>query len=146
MKNLIIALMCLPVFALSQECYTIKAVKTTVEMEEISQRRITFGIKQMMEDIISDKYDLCINGKPVEVQVTSIEAPTTGIEIGPWTKVSKKTIVTLLVYIDGKIIEVKGKAKSTVEATFIDLQNDELPFNKTSFASAVKKAIEKSIK
>lgn len=146
MKNLIIALMFLPMFSFSQECYTVKTVTTEIEMEEISQKRITFGIKQMMEDIISDKYDLCVNGKPVEVQVTSIEAPTTGIEIGPWTKVSKKTIVTLLVYIDGKIIEVKGKAKSTVEATFIDLQNDELPFNKTSFASAVKKAIEKSIK
>lgn len=146
MKNLIIALMFLPMFSFSQECYTVKTVTTEIKMEEISQKRITFGIKQMMEDIISDKYDLCVNGKPVEVQVTSIEAPTTGIEIGPWTKVSKKTIVTLLVYIDGKIIEVKGKAKSTVEATFIDLQNDELPFNKTSFASAVKKAIEKSIK
>lgn len=146
MKKLIILLMCLPVFALSQECYTIKAVTTTVEMEEISQKRITFGIKQMMEDIISDKYDLCLDGKPVEVQVTSIEAPTTGIEIGPWTKVSKKTIVTLLVYMDGKIIEVEGKAKSTVEATFIDLQNDQLEFSKTAFASAVKKAIEKSIK
>jgi hypothetical protein len=146
MKKLLILLMCLPVFALSQECYTIKAVTTTVEMEEISQRRITFGIKQMMEDIISDKYDLCLDGKPVEVQVTSIEAPTTGIEIGPWTKVSKKTIVTLLVYMDGKIIEVEGKAKSTVEATFIDLQNDQLEFSKTAFASAIKKAIEKSIK
>jgi len=146
MKKLLILLMCLPVFALSQECYTIKAVTTTVEMEEISQRRITFGIKQMMEDIISDKYDLCMDGKPVEVQVTSIEAPTTGIEIGPWTKVSKKTIVTLLVYMDGKIIEVEGKAKSTVEATFIDLQNDQLEFSKTAFASAVKKAIEKSMK
>lgn len=146
MKKLIILLMCLPVFALSQECYTIKAVTTTVEMEEISQKRITFGIKQMMEDIISDKYDLCLDGKPVEVQVTSIEAPTTGIEIGPWTKVSKKTIVTLLVYMDGKIIEVEGKAKSTVEATFIDLQNDQLEFSKTAFASAVKKAIEKSMK
>lgn len=138
--------MCLPVFALSQECYTIKAVTTTVEMEEISQKRITFGIKQMMEDVISDKYDLCLDGKPVEVQVTSIEAPTTGIEIGPWTKVSKKTIVILLIYMDGKIIEVEGKAKSTVEATFIDLQNDQLEFSKTAFASAVKKAIEKSIK
>ena len=138
--------MCLPVFALSQECYTIKAVTTTVEMEEISQRRITFGIKQMMEDVISDKYDLCLDGKPVEVQVTSIEAPTTGIEIGLWTKVSKKTIVILLIYMDGKIIEVEGKAKSTVEATFIDLQNDQLEFSKTAFASAVKKAIEKSIK
>ena len=138
--------MCLPVFALSQECYTIKAVTTTVEMEEISQKRITFGIKQMMEDVISDKYDLCLDGNPVEVQVTSIEAPTTGIEIGPWTKVSKKTIVILLIYMDGKIIEVEGKAKSTVEATFIDLQNDQLEFSKTAFASAVKKAIEKSIK
>ena len=145
MKKLIILLMCLPVFALSQECYTIKAVTTTVEMEEISQKRITFGIKQMMEDVISDKYDLCLDGKPVEVQVTSIEAPTTGIEIGPWTKVSKKTIVTLLIYMDGKIIEVEGKAKSTVEATFIDLQNDQLEFSKTAFASAVKKAIEKSM-
>ena len=115
-------------------------------MEEISQKRITFGIKQMMEDVISDKYDLCLDGKPVEVQVTSIEAPTTGIEIGPWTKVSKKTIVILLIYMDGKIIEVEGKAKSTVEATFIDLQNDQLEFSKTAFASAVKKAIEKSIK
>ena len=82
--------MCLPVFALSQECYTIKAVTTTVEMEEISQRRITFGIKQMMEDIISDKYDLCMDGKPVEVKVTSIETPTTGISIGPWTKSAKR--------------------------------------------------------
>ena len=146
MKNLFLLLFLIPTMLFAQDCYTVKAVTTTVEMEEISQRRITFGIKQMMEDIISDKYDLCMDGKPVEVQVTSIEAPTTGIEIGPWTKVSKKTIVTLLVYMDGKIIEVEGKAKSTVEATFIDLQNDQLEFSKTAFASAVKKAIEKSIK
>jgi|TARA_R110002050_G_scaffold116885_1_gene233468 hypothetical protein len=146
MKKLLLLLFLIPTTIFAQDCYTVKAVTTAVEMEEISQRRITFGIKQMMEDIISDKYDLCLDGKPVEVQVASIEAPTTGIEIGPWTKVSKKTIVTLLVYMDGKIIEVEGKAKSTVKATFIDLQNDQLPFNKTTFASAVKKAIEKSIK
>ena len=146
MKNLFLLLFLIPTMLFAQDCYTVKTVTTTVEMEEISQRRITFGIKQMMEDIISDKYDLCLDGKPVEVKVTSIEAPTTGIEIGPWTKVSKKTIVTLLVYMDGKIIEVEGKAKSTVKATFIDLQNDQLEFSKTAFASAVKKAIEKSIK
>ena len=146
MKKLLILLFLIPTMLFAQDCYTVKAVTTTVEMEEISQRRITFGIKQMMEDVISDKYDLCLDGKPVEVQVTSIEAPTTGIEIGPWTKVSKKTIVTLLVYIDGKIIEVEGKAKSTVKATFIDLQDENLPFNKTVFASAIKKAIEKSLK
>ena len=146
MKNLFLLLF-FPTMLFAQDtCYTVEKVTTTVEMEEISQRRITFGIKQMMEDVVSDKYDLCMDGKPIEVQVTSIEAPTTGIEIGPWTKVSKKTIVTLLIYMDGKIIEVEGKAKSTVEATFIDLNNDKLEFSKTAFASAVKKAIEKSLK
>ena len=146
MKKLLILLLFPTLLLAQKDCYSVKGVTTTIEMEEISQRRITFGIKQMMEDVISDKYDLCLDGKPVEVKVTSIEAPTTGISIGPWTKVSKKTIVTLLVYIDGKIIEVEGKAKSTVKATFIDLQDENLPFNKTAFASAVKKAIEKSLK
>ena len=127
----------------AQDCYTVKAVTTTVEMEEISQRRITFGIKQMMEDVISDKYDLCLDGKPVEVQIVSIEAPTTGISIGPWTKTSKKTIIKMLIFVDGKKIEIEGKAKSTVKSTFIDMNNDMLPFSKTTFASAVKKAIER---
>ena len=145
MKKLLILLFLIPTMLFAQDCYTVKNVTTEVEMEEISQRRIIFGIKQMMEDVISDKYDICLDGKPVEVKVTSIEAPTTGISIGPWTKVSKKTIVTLLVYIDGKIIEVEGKAKSTVKATFIDLNNENLPFSKTVFASAVKKALEATL-
>ena len=145
MKNLLIFLL-FPTLLFSQvDCYSIKSVTTEIEMEEISKRRITFGIKQMMEDIISDKYDLCMNGKPVNVVVQSIESPQTGIQIGPWTKVSKKTIVTLLIYMDGKVTEVEGKSKSTVKSTFIDLQNNDIPFSKTSFSSAIKKAIEKGI-
>lgn len=135
--------MFLPILSFSQECYTVARVGTQIEMEEISKNRIVFGIKQIMEDIISDRYELCMDGKPVIIVVKSIEAPTTGIELGPWSKASKKTIVKLLVYVDGKEIEIVGKAKSTVESTFIDLNNDKLPFNKTTFSSAVKKAIEK---
>ena len=145
MKKLLLLLL-FPTLLFSQNnCYSVKSVTTEIEMEEISQRRITFGIKQMMEDIISDKYDLCMDGNPIEVKVISIQAPTTGISLGPWTKVSKKTIVILSINMDGKVIEVEGKAKSTVKATFIDLQNDKLPFNKTTFSSAIKKAIEKAL-
>ena len=86
-----------------------------------------------------------MDGKPVDVVVQTIESPQTGIQLGPWTKVSKKTIVTLLIYMDGNVIEVEGKAKSTVESTFIDLQNDNIPFDETTFSSAIKKAIEKAI-
>jgi hypothetical protein len=143
MKKIIILLMCLPVFALSQECYTVTIVSTQIEMKEISKNRIIFGIKQIMEDVISDKYELCMDGKPVRVIVKSIEAPTTSIEFGVWSKAAKKTIVKLLIDVDGKEIEVTGKAKSTVESTFIDLNNEKLPFNKTTFSSAIKKAIDR---
>jgi len=135
--------MFLPILSFSQECYTVARVGTQIEMEEISKNRIVFGIKQIMEDIISDRYELCLDGKPVIVVVKSIEAPTTNIELGVWSKLNKKTIVKLLVYVDGKEIEVIGKAKSTVESTFIDLNNEKLPFNKTTFSSAIKKAIER---
>jgi hypothetical protein len=84
-----------------------------------------------------------MDGKPVRVIVKSIEAPTTSIEFGVWSKAAKKTIVKMLVYIDGKEIEVTGKAKSTVESTFIDLNNEKLPFSKTTFSSAIKKAIDR---
>ena len=157
MKRLLFILMLIPSLIMAQECYTVEKVSVDKNVSSSiqenygalgvknTQKRITFGIKQMLEDIISDKYDLCLEGKPVEVIVQSIEAPQTGIQLGPFTKIKKETIVTLIIYMDGKVIEVVGKAKSKVQSTFIDLNNDELPFSKTTFASAVKKAIEKAI-
>lgn len=146
MKKLLFILMLIPSILCAQNCYTVKSVKSNVEIEGLNERRVTFGIKQMMEDVISDKYDLCVDGKPVEIIVQSIEAPQTGIQLGPWTKIKKVTIVTLIISMDDKIFEVVGKAKSTVESTFIDLNNEELEFSKTTFASAVKKAVEKSLR
>ncbi len=123
MKKIIITLMLLPILSFSQECYTVTEVSTQIKMEEISKNRIIFGIKQIMEDVISDKYELCMDGKPVKVVVQSIEAPQTGIELGPWTKVSKKTIVTLLLYIDGKEIENYNIQIDSIEAGQRPYQN-----------------------
>lgn len=157
MKKLLIILLLLPSIMFAQQCYTVTDVNASKEVSQSIQegfgalgvknvqKRITFGIKQMMEDVIFEKYDLCVDGKPVKVFVKSIEAPQTGIQIGPFTKIKKETIVTLVIYMDDKEIEVVGKAKSTVQSTFIDLNDDELEFSKTTFASAVKKAIEKSL-
>ena len=158
MKNLLILLFWPTLLFAQDPCYTVEDVRATKDVAHSIQegfgalgvknieKRITFGIRQMMEDVISDNYDLCMDGKPVYVLVKSIEAPQTSIQIGPFTKTKKETIVTLEISMDGKVIEVVGKAKSTVKSTFIDLNNDELEFSKTTFASAVKKAIEKSMK
>lgn len=142
MKHLTFLLLFLPSILFSQECYEVGRVVSKVSTEDISQKRITFGIKQMAEEVLSDKYNLCQNGKPIFIEIISIEAPSTGLKLGPWEKKKKVTEVRIKVLIGGEVLEGVGRAKSTVKATFLDLNNENLPFKKTVFSSAVKKALE----
>ena len=145
MKHLTLLLLLLPTLLFSQNCYEVSRVVSRVETEDISQKRIIFGIKQMAEEVLSEKYDLCLNGTPIFIEITSIKAPSTGFKIGPWERKKKVTQVKLVIIIRGEVIEGIGTAKSTVEATFLDLNNGNLPFSKTVFASAVKKALEDTL-
>ena len=145
MKHLTFLLLILPTLLFSQNCYEVDRVESRVEIKDISQKRIIFGIKQMAEEILSGKYDLCLNGTPIFIEITSIKAPSTGFKIGPWERKKKVTEVKLVIIIRGEVIEGIGTAKSTVEATFLDLNNENLPFSKTIFASAVKKALEATL-
>jgi len=145
MKHLTLLLLLLPTLLFSQNCYEVSRVVSRVETEDISQKRIIFGIKQMAEEILSEKYDLCLNGTPIFIEITSIKAPSTGFKIGPWERKKKVTQVKLVIIIRGEVIEGIGIAKSTVQATFLDLNNENLPFSKTVFASAVKKALEDTL-
>ena len=145
MKHLTLLLLLLPTLLFSQNCYEVSRVVSRVETEDISQKRIIFGIKQMAEEVLSEKYDLCLNGTPIFIEITSIKAPSTGFKIGPWERKKKVTEVKLVIIIRGEVIEGIGTAKSTVEATFLDLNNENLPFSKTVFASAVKKALEDTL-
>ena len=145
MKHLTFLLLILPTLLFSQNCYEVSRVVSRVETEDISQKRIIFGIKQMAEEILSEKYDLCLNGTPIFIEITSIKAPSTGFKIGPWERKKKVTQVKLVIIIRGEVIEGIGIAKSTVQATFLDLNNENLPFSKTVFASAVKKALEDTL-
>jgi len=120
MKKLIFILL-FPIFMFSQECYTVKEITSSAQIEEMSQKSITFGIKQMAEELISEKYSICQDGKPVIIDVYSIEAPSKGMSLGPFV------------------------AETSTQSMFLDLNDDNLPFNKTSFASAIKKALESAL-
>ena len=57
----------------------------------------------------------------------------------------KITIVKLDVLIDDKVLTGEGEAKLSVKATFAELKDENLPFEKSVFASAVKKALQDAI-
>jgi hypothetical protein len=99
------------------------------------------GVKQITEEVLSEKYSICEDGKPVSVVIESIEAPTTGISIGPFEKKRKVTIVTLRVTIDDKDYIGVGESKIDIKSTFIELQDENIPFEKSSFSAGLKKAL-----
>ena len=142
MKNLLlISVMFLTTLAYGQNCYSVKHVESRANIEGVSPKRFTLGVKQITEEVISEKYSICEDGDSVSVIVESIEAPTTGIAIGPFEMKRKVTIVTTKIIINNKEYIGVGEGKVDVKSTFIELQDENLPFEKSSFSAALKKSL-----
>lgn len=146
MKNIIfIFALLVSTVMLGQTCYTVKSVENKTENPDLSSKRFTFGVKQITEELMSDKINLCEDGSPITVNILSIEAPTVGINIGPFMIKKKNTIVKVIVIKDGVEYPGEGSAKLSVKASFAELKDENLPFEKSTFSSAIKKALEISI-
>jgi hypothetical protein len=132
-----------PALIFSQDpCYSVKRVENKTTIEDLNSKKFTFGIKQMTEELLSEKKRICQDGVPVKVSIMSIEAPTQGINIGPFTIKKKITVVKIQIQIgDSMIVEGDGESKLSVSSTFLELSNENLPFEQTVFSSALKKAL-----
>ncbi len=129
----------------AQDCYTVTNVENKTENPDLSSKKFTFGVKQITEELVGNKLTLCDGGKPIVVNITSIEAPSIGINIGPFMIKKKITEVKTQVIVDGKILDGFGVAKLSVSAGFAELRDENLPFEKSVFASAVKKSLQDGI-
>jgi hypothetical protein len=128
-----------------QNCYTVNKVENKTENTDLSSKKFTFGVKQIAEELIGDKKTLCDEGLPIYINIRSIEAPSIGINIGPFMIKKKITEVRTEVIIDGVVYEGFGQAKLSVKAGFAELRDENLPFEKSVFASAIKKSLENAI-
>jgi len=127
-------------------CYFISSVITLAHMNGVSDTKLTYGAKQIVTELVNDKYALCDDGQPVEVEILSIEAPTKGIRVGPFEFKQKKTIVKTKIKMDGKELFGEGSAKTSVSSTILQLQDENLPFERTEFSSALRKSLESAFK
>lgn len=141
MKHILLILVSLVLLSFNEPCYMVTKVTASADAPDMKKERVIFGIKQLTEEIISEKFTICKDGSPIEVDLFSIEAPTTGVSIGPFTAIKKETIIKVKVTKDGKEYIGEGTAKTTVKSTLIELKDENLPFEKTTFASAVKKSL-----
>lgn len=144
-KLILLGIILMSINLRAQICYQVTFVENKTENPDLNSKKFTFGVKQITEELISNKVTLCDGGNPVIVYITSIEAPSVGINIGPFMIKKKITEVKTQVLIDGKVWEGFGSAKLSVNAGFAELRDENLPFEKSIFASAVKKSIEDAI-
>jgi len=144
-KLFFIGLMLSTSFLFSQNCYSVSKVENLTENPDLSSKRFVFGVSQLTEELVGDKFTICQDGLPINVAITSIEAPTVGINIGPFMIKKKTTTVKVIVVQDNIEYTGEGSANLSVKATFAELRDENLPFEKSTFASAVKKALEQSI-
>jgi hypothetical protein len=127
-------------------CYFISSVITLAHMNGVPDTKLTYGAKQIVSELVNDKYALCDDGRPITVEILSIEAPTKGIRVGPFEFKQKKTIVKTKITMDGKEYFGEGSNKTSVSSTILQLQDENLPFERTEFSSALRKSLESSFK
>jgi len=127
-------------------CYFISSVITLAHMNGVPDTKLTYGAKQIVTELVNDKYALCDDGRPVTVEILSIEAPTKGIRVGPFEFKQKKTVVKTKITMDGKEYFGEGSNKTSVSSTILQLQDENLPFERTEFSSALRKSLESAFR
>ena len=144
MKNILIALITiLPIFGFSQTqtCIVVDSVYSTCKAKELGRRDIKFGIKQIAEDELSNKFCLSDSGNDLDIEVYYFGTPKTTLRVLGVEKTEIKTQVGIRIYYKGQKYEGIGESEVEVRAVLIELVEGSVPFSQTTVSSAIKKGI-----
>jgi hypothetical protein len=147
MRNIILLLgmLLLGNLAMSQQCVYVDSVYNTAKLRELGNRDIRFGIKQIVEEELSEKFCLSDDGKDMDVEVFYFGLPKTTIRVVGVERTESLTQVGIRIHYDGKCYEGIGESSTEVKAMMIEVREGMMPFEKMTVSSALKKAIHEAI-
>ena len=129
----------------AQQCVYVDSVYNTAKLRELGNRDIRFGIRQIVEEEISEKFCLSDEGKDMDVEVFYFGLPKTTIRVVGVEKTESVTQVGVRIHYDGKCYEGIGESTTEVRAMMIEVREGMMPFEKMTVSSALKKAIHEAI-
>jgi hypothetical protein len=142
-----ILLLLFPLF-LNAQCVKIDTVYSTAKLRELGNRDIRFGVKQIVEEEISNKYCISDYGEHlaiVKVEIFYFGIPKTTIRIVGIEQTNQITQVGVRLHVNGKKIEGYGESETEVRAIMIELIDGKVPFSKMTVSSALKRAIHEAV-
>ena len=140
MKKLLLFLL-LPLFSLGQECVKVDTVYVSAKVREFKTKDVLFGIKQIAEEELSNKFCLSEKGAPIMIEVYHFGLPKSTFRIAGMEKSNQTTQVGVRLFYNGIKYEGIGESDIEVRAIMVELQEGSIPFSKTTLSSAIKKAI-----
>lgn len=146
MKQIILILIstfaiAIPAFS-QTKCVKVDSVWVDKKVKQIGTRNVLLGIKQVTEEIISEKYDLCdSNATSVGIEVWRIGAPSNSFRVGGVGQATQITQVYIKMHFGDQIIEGLGESETKAGYIMLELTEGKVPFSNSTIGNAIKKAI-----
>ena len=140
----ILLLLLFPLF-LNAQCVKIDTVYSTAKLRELGNRDIRFGVKQIVEEELSNKYCLSDSGTSISVEIFYFGIPKTTVRIVGIEQTNQITQVGVRLKFNRKKIEGYGESETEVRAIMIELVDGKVPFSKMTVSSALKRAIHEAV-
>ena len=143
MKKLLILLLLLPILSFGQinPCVHVDSIYSTAKFKEMGNRDIRFGIKQMAEDILSEKYCINASSPDVDIEVFFFGLPRTTVRIVGVEKTNQITQVGIRIYYNGSKYEAYGESDTEIRTIMLEVAEGQMPFSKMTISNAIKKAL-----
>ena len=147
MKYLILLLsnLLLGNLVMAQQCVYVDSVYSTAKLRELGNRDIRFGIRQIVEDELSERFCLSDDGDDIDVEVYYFGLPKTTVRVVGVEKTNTITQVGVKLYYKGKCYQGIGESDTEIRAIMIEVQEGAIPFEKMTVSTALKKAIHDAV-
>ena len=118
------------------------------KIQTVGDRNITFGVKEEVEEILSNKGIVVCDsgGVKVEVFINKIESPQEIVNIMGIQWLKKDYIVETEIIKEGTSYKGIGIKKTFVFAMFLNVEGGEVPLNKKAFSKALQTSLKSASK
>ena len=135
-------------FLSGPSCTYVATPTNQTKIQTVGDRNITFGVKEEVEEILSNKgVVLCDSGDvKIDVTITKIESPQEIVNIMGVQWLKKDYIIETEIIKEGTSYKGIGVKKTFVFAMFLNVEGGEVPLNKKAFSKALQTSLKSALK
>jgi hypothetical protein len=129
-------------------CTYVSTPVNQTKIQTVGDRNITFGVKEEVEEILSNKGIIVCDsgGVKVEVFINKIESPQEIVNIMGVQWLKKDYIIETEIIKEGTSYKGIGVKKTFVFAMFLNVEGGEVPLNKKAFSKALQTSLKSALK